>query len=91
MMAGFQAALRWQKKNRRARPFVVRIEVPNESIVTGQKVHRIWSLVGGGTRTWYRWIIQGKPMSNISITLFSEKFGTEITTLPLKSTEGGEV
>ena len=77
-------------KNKRARPFVVRIDVPNESIVTGQKVHRIWSLDGGGTRTWYRWIIQGKPMVDISITLFSEKFGTEITTLPLKSTKGGD-
>jgi len=79
------------KKNKRARPFIVQIDVPNETIVTGQKVNRIWSLDGGGTRTWYRWIIQGKPMSNVSIKLFSEKFGTEITTLPLKSTKGGEV
>ena len=78
------------KKNKRARPFVVRIDVPNESIVTGQKVNRIWSLDGGGTRIWYRWIIQGKRMSKISIKLFSEKFGTEIITLPLKSTKGGE-
>ena len=78
------------KKNKRARPFVVRIDVPNETIVTGQKVNRIWSLDGGGTRTWYRWIIQGKRMSKISIKLFSEKFGTEIITLPLKSTKGGE-
>lgn len=79
------------KKNKRARPFIVQIDVPNETIVTGQKVNRIWSLDGGGTRTWYRWIIKGKPMSNVSIKLFSEKFGTEITTLPLKSTKGGEV
>jgi hypothetical protein len=78
------------KRNKRARPFIVRIDVPNDSIVTGQKVHRIWALDGGGTRTWYRWIIQGKSMSNISITLFSEKFGTEITTLPLKPTKGGD-
>jgi hypothetical protein len=78
------------KRNKRARPFIVRIDVPNDSIVTGQKVHRIWALDGGGTRIWYRWIIQGKPMSNISITLFSEKFGTEITTLPLKPTKEGD-
>ena len=78
------------KKNKRARPFIVRLDVPNNSIVSGQKVHRIWALDGGGTRTWHRWIVQGKPMSNVSITLFSEKFGTEVTTLPLKSTKGGD-
>ena len=77
------------KKNKRARPFIVRLDVPNDSIITGQKVQRIWALDGGGTRRWYRWIIQGKSMSNVSITLFSEKFGTEITTLPLKQTKGG--
>ena len=79
------------KKNKRARPFVVRIDVPNDSIVTGRKVDRIWSLEGGGTRKWYRWIIQGKTNSTLSITLFSEKFGTQQTTLPLKTTEGGGV
>ena len=87
----FPSGTSMAKKNKRARPFVIRLDVPNKSIVTGQKVERIWSLDGGGTREWYRWIIRGKPRSNVSITLFSEKFGTEITPLSLKNTNGGDV
>ena len=78
------------KKNKRARPFVVRIDVPNDSIVTGRKVDRIWSLEGGGTRKWYRWIIQGSARSTVHITLYSEKLGTETIPISLQDTTGGD-
>ena len=78
------------KRNKRARPYVVRLEVPNQTIVTGQKVNRIWSLDGGGTKKWYRWIIQGAPRSTLNITLYSEKFGSEIIPITLQNTTGGE-
>ncbi len=78
------------KRNKRARPYVVRLEVPNQTIVTGQKVNRIWSLDGGGTKKWYRWIIQGAPRSTVNITLFSEKFGSETIPISLKDTTGGD-
>ena len=77
------------KKNKRARPIVIRLEVPNDTIVSGQKVQRVWSLDGGGTRTWFKWILQGKPNDSIDITLYSEKFGNKIISVPLKETEGG--
>ncbi len=76
------------KKNKRARPFVVRLDIPNDTIVSGQKVNRVWSLNGGGTRTWFKWILQGKPNQNIAITLFSEKFGSKTISVPLKETKG---
>ena len=78
------------KKNKRARPFVVRLDVPNETIVSGRKVNLIWALDGKGTRKWYKWILQGKPNETINITLFSEKFGSETIITPLKETKGGE-
>jgi hypothetical protein len=78
------------KRNKRARPYVVRLEVPNQTIVTGQKVNRIWSLDGGGTKKWYRWIIQGAPRSTLNITLYSEKFGSEIIPITLQNTTGGD-
>jgi hypothetical protein len=77
------------KKNKRARPYIVRLEVQNDVILSGRKVHRIWDLAGGGTRKWFTWIIQGSPNENIDITLFSEKFGNETISLTLKNTEGG--
>lgn len=78
------------KRNKRARPYVVRLEVPNETIVSGQKVNRIWSLSGGGTHKWYKWILQGKPNSDVKITLFSEKFGSESILTSLQNTNGGD-
>jgi len=78
------------KQNRRARPYVIRLDVPNDSIITGQKVNRIWSLSGGGTREWFRWIIQGTAKSSVKIILFSDKFGTETITISLQDTNGGD-
>ena len=77
------------KRNKRARPYVIRLEVPNETIVSGQKVNRIWALEGGGTQKWYKWILQGKPNSDVNITLYSEKFGNETISTSLKDTTGG--
>lgn len=77
-------------KNKRARPFVLRLDVPNETIVSGQKVNRIWALSGDGTRKWYKWILQGAPNTNFDITLFSDKFGSKTITIPLKETKGGD-
>ncbi len=77
------------KRNKRARPYIVRIDVPNESILSGRKVNRIWSLDGGGTRQWFTWIIQGQPNEILNISLFSEKFGNESISLTLQNTDGG--
>ncbi|MBT4530884.1 MAG: hypothetical protein HOC27_06725 [Phycisphaerae bacterium] len=76
------------KKNKRARPFVLRLDVPNDAIVSGQKVNRIWSLAGGGSRTWFKWVVQGKPNVEVNITLFSDKFGTKTIPITLKETTG---
>jgi hypothetical protein len=78
------------KKNKRARPFVLRLGVPNESIVSGRKVNLIWALDGKGTRKWYKWILQGKSNEKIDLTLYSEKFGTKIITATLKETKGDD-
>ena len=78
------------KKNKRARPLVVRLDVPNDTIVSGQKVNRIWSLQGSGTRQWYKWILKGKPEKKVTITLFSEKFGSKSISISLKNTDGGD-
>jgi hypothetical protein len=78
------------KKNKRARPYVVRIDIPNTSIISGQKTQRIWSLQGGGTSRWFTWVVQGQTNATIPITLYSEKFGVETIKAVLKSTTGGD-
>jgi hypothetical protein len=80
------------KQNKRARPYVVRLNTPNESILNGQKVRRIWTIDGGGNRIWFTWIIQGKTNSPLSITLYSEKYGVEeINTTLVENVDGGGI
>ena len=77
------------KKTKRARPYIVRIDIPNDSIISGRKINRIWSLAGGGTPEWFTWIVHGKPNEQMKVILFSEKFGNESITISLKNTSGG--
>ncbi|MHC4108226.1 MAG: M14 family metallopeptidase [Planctomycetota bacterium] len=62
-------------RNRRARPYAVRLGVANEQIVTGQGVHKIWSIPGSGGREPLRWIVAAPDDSAVTITVYSEKFG----------------
>ncbi len=62
-------------KNRRARPYVVRLDIPNEQVVTGQRVNKLWSVPGSGGREQMRWIIRGTDGGLLKITVYSEKFG----------------
>jgi hypothetical protein len=77
-------------KNKRARPLVVRLDVPNETVLSGRKVNLIWSLDGEGTRKWYKWILQGNSNEKINLILFNEKYGSNTITFPLKETEGSD-
>ena len=62
-------------RNRRARPYVVRLSADNEQIVTGRRVNTIWSIPGSGGRQPYRWIVRAEDGSELTVTLYSEKFG----------------
>ena len=75
-------------KNRRARPYVVRLNIPNEQIVTGQRVNKIWSIPGSGGREQMRWITRAADGSRLKITVYSEKFGQFETAITLKDNTG---
>ena len=75
-------------RNRRARPYVVRLSVPNDQIVTGNRVHKVWSIPGSGGRETFRWILLAPEDSEVTITVFSEKFGEFRKNLTL--TAGGD-
>ncbi|MCP3903211.1 MAG: hypothetical protein GY715_06195 [Planctomycetes bacterium] len=76
------------QRNRRARPYVVRLDVTNEQILTGQRVHKVWSVAGSGGRHEYRWIIRADDDSDLTITVYSEKFGGFDRTVRLRDTGG---
>ena len=62
-------------RNRRARPYVVRLSVPNEQVVSGRRVVKVWSIAGSGGRESLRWIVAAPDGAPLTITVYSEKFG----------------
>jgi len=77
-------------KNRRARPWVVRLDIPNEQVLTGQRVNKIWSIPGSGGREPMRWITRAADGSRLKITVYSEKFGQFETAITLKDNTGSQ-
>jgi hypothetical protein len=77
-------------RNRRARPYVVRLSVDSEQVLTGRRVNKTWSVPGSGGRVSYRWIVQSPDGSELTITVYSEKFGQFKQTMWLRETAGGD-
>jgi hypothetical protein len=82
-------------RNRRARPYVVRLSVDNERVLAGRRVNKIWSVPGSGGREPLRWIVQAPDGAELTITVYSEKFGQFDRTVWLRGgpsgTEAGSV
>lgn len=63
------------KRNRRARPWVVRLDIDPDDIVTGRSTHKVWRLEGDGGRHEMRWVIEHPGKEPLDVELFSEKYG----------------
>jgi hypothetical protein len=70
---------------RSAKPVMVQLGVPPESIVTGsEKTSFVPTLAGSGTRQSFEWVIKGKPGSAVILKVVSQKGGADSATLTLK-------
>jgi hypothetical protein len=88
----FPAGLAIAKQNRRVRPVVVRLEVPFEQILGGNRIEKIWQVPGSGGRHRLRWVVLGRPNDRITIRITSEKYGNwsqEVTLAPTTQEDGG--
>jgi hypothetical protein len=77
-------------RNRRARPHVVRLGVPDEQVVSGQRVNKVWSVPGSGGRVTFRWIVRAPGGTQIPVEVYSEKYGAFSATVSLSEPRGGE-
>ena len=77
------AGIRMAVRNRRAWPFVVRVDLPEAQVISGQRIAKIWSLAGSGGRNDFRWLIRADDGSTVRITLFSAKYGQSATDVVL--------
>ncbi|MCH8965517.1 MAG: hypothetical protein IIB58_11185 [Planctomycetes bacterium] len=73
--------------NRRVRPIVIRLDIPLERIVGGDRVAKIWSVPGSGGRHELRWVVYGEAGSVVTVKLTSEKFGDRTVDVTLAGTE----
>ena len=76
------------KRNRRARPWVVRLGTEPDHVLTGQRMQKVWSIDPDGGRHEMRWVV-AHPDDSIELELFSEKYGGSTHTINLQSNEGG--
>jgi len=79
----FPAGTAMARRNQRARPYVVRLSVPHEDIITGRRVNKVWSLAGSGGRETFRWIIKAPDDTDLTITVYSDKYGQFENTITL--------
>jgi hypothetical protein len=71
------------KRNRRARPWVVRLGTGLENIINGQRVLKVWSLAPDGGRQDMRWVIEHPDGEPLEIELYSEKYGATTHVIPM--------
>jgi len=70
---------------RAVKPVMVQLDVPPDSIITGnEKTNQISALAGSGNRQSYRWVIKGKPGTVVTLKAVSQKSGTDTALLKLQ-------
>jgi len=67
----------FSQTSRTVRPIVVRISTEVESILTGQRVSRIWGIDANGGRSEHRWIIRSDNIQAETIEIIDPRFGNQ--------------
>jgi len=71
--------------SRAVKPVMVRLDVPPDSIVTGaEKISALPTLAGSGSRESYEWVIAAAPGSSVTLTVMSQKGGSDRATIALR-------
>ncbi len=71
----FPTGLGIAQLNRTVGPLVVRLDVPLERIVGGQRMQQVWSIPGSGGRQELRWLITGTAGATVTLEVTSKKYG----------------
>jgi hypothetical protein len=57
-------------------PTVVRVSLPIENILSGDRVNRIWGIGGSGERVSFRWIVRMNEGASATIDIVNPQLGT---------------
>lgn len=82
-------ALAMAKTARVAYPFVLRLDLPAEDLLGGQRVAKIPSIGGLGATEKVRWLVRGKAGQRVTVSIYHKRFGTIEYKLRLEESNAG--
>lgn len=83
----FPTALAMAQTARTAKPFVLRLDLPAEDIMGGQRVHRIGFLEGLGATGKVRWLVRGDRGRTVKAIIYHKRYGTIEYDIALEPTD----
>ena len=67
----------FSRTKRTVRPMIIRLSSEVESIVTGQRITRVWGIDAHGARSDHRWILRTNNIDSETITVLDPRFGNQ--------------
>lgn len=68
---------------RQAKPVRVRLEVPADKVLSGERQALVYDLPGSGGRRKFRWLVRGKPGESLKLSASSPATGRAAIDIPL--------
>jgi hypothetical protein len=79
----FPTSMRQGITSRGVPPIIVKLDVPQESLMAGVPIHRISAIPGNGISNKFVWVVRSKKGSELQLTAVSAKSGSDTETITL--------
>tara|TARA_E500000318_G_scaffold112063_2_gene133842 strand:- start:2000 stop:3898 length:1899 start_codon:yes stop_codon:yes gene_type:complete len=71
----------FSRTTRSVKPVIVRLSVPVDQVIRGQRVDRVWGIEGNGGRSAHTWLFRTDDINNETITIDDPRFGKQVIKL----------
>ncbi len=65
----------FSRTTRSVKPMIVRLSVPVDQIISGQRVDRVWGIDGNGGRSVHTWVFRSDNINNETVTIDDPRTG----------------
>lgn len=65
----------FSRTTRSVKPMIVRLSVPVDQIISGQRVDRVWGINGHGGRSVHTWVFRSENINNETVTIDDPRTG----------------
>ena len=71
----------FSRTNRSVKPIIVRLSVPVDQVIRGQRVDRVWRMDGNGGRSAHTWLFRTDDINNETISIDDPRMGKQVIKL----------